>query len=213
MINDLKIENEQNVIFPLFSKIIFATDTKYKNNQLRPILQEIKIKKFKKVSHSAFMSEDIHVLNSKNLKTLKKMLEQKVEIYTNSFLRYKNKFQITTSWFTNVKKEGYSEYHNHSNSMFSGTFYIQANVEQDKIAFENYNNPTWLLEPVENTIYNCRQYNFNVHPGLLILFPSETYHRIQPNLNSEERISLAFNIIPKGFIGSNDNSLNLIKCK
>jgi len=213
MINDVKTLDEQNIIYPLFSKIIFTKDTKYKDTEIKLILQEIKNKKFKKVSHSAFMSEDIYVLESKKLKSLKKMLEQQIEIYANTFLRYKNKFQITTSWFTNAKKDGYSEYHNHSNSMFSGTFYIQANIEQDKIAFENYNNPTWLLEPTENTIYNCRQYNFNVYPGFLILFPSETYHRIQPNLNSEERISLAFNIIPKGFIGSNDSSLNLIKCK
>jgi uncharacterized protein (TIGR02466 family) len=208
-----KKEIEKPLIYPLFSKVVYTLNTLPGEKEIQIILKEVKNKKFKNVSQASSMSEDIHVLDSKNLKSLKQMLEQEIKNYAISFLKYKDNFQITTSWFTNTGKDGYSEFHNHSNAMFSGCFYIKTNPETDKISFSNFNSPTWLLEPEEYNIYNCRQMNFDVYPGLLILFPAEMFHRVKLNVNSEERISLAFNVVPVGKFGHNDSSLNIIKCK
>lgn len=208
-----KKEIEKPLIYPLFSKVVYTLNTLPGEKEIGLILKEYKNKKFEKTSKGSLMSEDIHVLESKNLKSLKKMLEQEIKNYTNSFLNYENDFQITTSWFTNTKKDGYSEFHYHSNAMFSGCFYVKADPKTDKICFSNFNSPTWLLKPKEYNIYNGGEMNFEVYPGFLILFPAEMYHRVKINVNDDERISLAFNVIPVGKFGYKDSTLNIIKCK
>jgi uncharacterized protein (TIGR02466 family) len=207
------MKNDQKIIYPIFSKVVYTSNTKPENKEIINILEEIKIKKFKKVPPASSMSEDVHVLDSKNLKFLKQMLELEIKHYVNGFLKYKNKFKITTSWFTRTEKNGFSNYHNHSNSMFSGCFYIKADPETDKISFVNHSLPTWVLDPEEKNIYNGEKMEFGVCPGFLIMFPSEVFHKILPNINNKERLSLAFNVIPTGNIGYSDSSLNLIKCK
>ena len=208
-----KKEIEKAFIYPLFSKVVYTLNTLLGEKEMELILKESKNKKYENTSKASSMSEDIYVLDSKNLKSLKQILEQQVKNYTVSFLNYKNNFQITTSWFTNTKKDGYSEFHYHPNAMFSGCFYIKTNPKTDKISFSNFNTPTWLLEPKEYNIYNSREMNFEVYPGFLILFPAEMYHRVKINVGSEERISLAFNVIPVEKFGYKDSTLNIIKCK
>jgi uncharacterized protein (TIGR02466 family) len=158
------------------------------------------------------MTLNCHVLENSKLKFLQTKIMFEINNFLLGFMKYKDKFKITTSWFTKTSKNGYSDFHNHSNAMYSGCFYIQAKEETDKIAFSNFKTTTWLLEHTEQNIYNSQKILIPTYPGLLLIFPSEVFHRIEPNVNSELRISMAFNIVPLGEIGYNDCSLT-IKCK
>ena len=52
---------------------------------------------------------------------------------------YDNEFIITTSWFTHTKNDKFGNFHNHSNSMFSGVFYFTD--DNSSIKFQNFNKP------------------------------------------------------------------------
>ena len=202
----------EKVIYPLFSKVVSTADLHLNSSDWDKIKKIVENEKYKNVSQASSMTENCHVLDNPDLKFLEKRLNIEVKAYCNMFLKYKDKFKITTSWFTNTKKGGYSDFHNHSNAMFSAVFYIQSNKETDRIAFSNFKTSTWLLEFTEQNIYNSQKLLIPTYAGLLLLFPAEVFHRIEPNVQSEERISMAFNVVPTGSIGYNDSSLTL-KCK
>lgn len=98
--------------------------------------------------------------------------------YSYDILHYSNKFKITTSWFTKSEKNQSSNYHNHSNSMFSGILYIQTNKSSGNISFQNFNDSRYKLDSFKYNIYNSTEYTFQPQDGLLILFPSEVHHKI-----------------------------------
>ena len=204
-------ENEK-VIYPLFSKVLSKAEVRFNDSNWKAIKKAVKDETYKNVSQATSMTENCHVLDNPNLKFLHKRLTFEIKAHCNMFLQHKDKFKITTSWFTKTKKDGYSDFHNHSNSMFSGVFYIQSNEETDKIAFSDFKTSTWLLEFKEQNIYNSQKLLIPTYPGLLLIFPADVFHRIEPNVQSGERISMAFNVVPTGTIGYNDSSLTL-KCK
>ena len=202
----------EKVIYPLFSKVVSTADLHLNLSQWDKIKKTVESEKYRNVSQASSMTENCHVLDNPDLNFLEKRLNIEIKAYCNMFLKYKDKFKITTSWFTNTKKGGYSDFHNHSNAMYSGVFYIQSNKETDKIAFSNFKQSTWLLEFTEQNIYNSQKLNIPTYPGLLLMFPAEVFHRIETNTQNKDRISLAFNVVPTGSIGYNDSSLTL-KCK
>ena len=55
-------------------------------------------------------------------------------------MKYKNDFEITTSWLTVSKKNEQSTFHNHNNCMYSGVFYLQTDENSGDIVFENFEN-------------------------------------------------------------------------
>jgi len=206
------MQQNERIIYPLFSKVLSKAEVRFNDSQWDIIKKAAKGEPYKNVSQASSMTENCHVLDNPDLKFLHKKLESEIKTHCNLFLQYKDKFKITTSWFTRTKKDGYSDFHNHSNAMFSGVFYIQSNKETDKIAFSDFKTSTWLLEFKEQNIYNSQKLLVSTYPGLLLMFPSHVFHRIEPNSQSKERISMAFNIVPTGTIGYNDSSLTL-KCK
>jgi len=67
---------------------------------------------------------DLEILNKDTLSFLKLKIMDLFNDFNKQILKYDVQFQMTTSWFTHTKKEKYGEYHNHSNSMYSGVFYF-----------------------------------------------------------------------------------------
>ena len=201
------IKMKTNNLLTLFSKVIHISELEINKKEEKIIKKEIDKLEFEPGICS--MTKNINVLNLKNFNFLKDKILKNVNDYTKNILKYKNKFSITTSWITNTKINGSSNAHCHSNSMLSGVFYIECDQNYDKISFQNFNVPTWVIEPEEYNVYNSFKYYINVKKNLLILFPSEVLHKIEKNENKKERISLAFNLLPTGTIGIKDSTLNL----
>jgi len=194
-------------LIPLFSKVVYLSELNINRKEEKIIKKEINKLEFEPGMCS--MTKDMNILNLKNFNFLKNKILEEVHNHTKNILKYKNNFSITTSWITNTKINESSNAHYHSNSMLSGVFYIECDKNSDKISFQNFNVPTWMLEPEEYNVYNSSKYYINVKKNLLILFPSEILHKIEKNENKKERISLAFNLLPIGTIGIKDSKLNL----
>jgi uncharacterized protein (TIGR02466 family) len=122
---------------------------------------------------------------------------------------------ITNSWANILNKGDRIHNHYHSNSLISGAFYVT-----DSSLIEFYN-PT-LDNPLSTTPFfnfernfnekNHRTWNsFTLQPksGTLLIFPSWLYHSV-PETTQNNRISIAFNIFPKGKFGPKASYINLI---
>ena len=65
------------------------------------------------------------------------------------------------------------------------------------------------IESIEYNLYNSEAWRFIPEKHDLIIFPAETYHKIETHLSKENRYSLALNFIPTGKIGIYDSQLEL----
>ena len=50
-------------------------------------------------------------------------------------------------------------------------------------------------------LYNSKEWIYKPQNGLLLLFPSELYHKVKENKSKHLRHSLAFNVMPTGLLG------------
>ena len=100
----------------------------------------------------------------------------------------------------------------HANSFYSGVFYHG----------ETYGDPPdgmlWFKNPIRDQARyefeadreNYVDHDFSIipQPNLLVLFPSQIKHWVYPYNGKEDRVSLAFNIIPKGCYGIGDSYID-----
>ena len=157
-------------------------------------------------THTNDISTNLKVLNKENLLFLKFKIMDLFEDFNKQILKYNAKFQITTSWFTNSEQGKYGQYHNHSNSMFSGVFYFTENPSS--IRFTNFNRCTSFgVIPTEYNVYNSTSWEVKPSKGTILLFPSEIHHYV--NISYNKRKSLAFNIVPIGEYGVSDSKVKI----
>lgn len=114
-------------------------------------------------------------------------------------------FEITQSWL-NFSSPGESHHkHRHANSVVSGVFYFSADPDTDKIHFDNEivgsRDVSISIPPTRYNLYNSRTWWLPVQTGDLVLFPSHLCHFVKPVEGDKQRISLAFNVFPRGNLG------------
>lgn len=150
-------------------------------------------------------SKDYYVLKHKRMAKLREFVEASVNEYAKVIHAPKNDvtFRITQSWFNYTKAGQFHHKHAHPNSFISGVLYMKALRESDKIHF--YNDAYRPIElPTDNwNLYNSKSWWFEVGTGDLMLFPSSLTHSVEP-VQGEERISLAFNTFPVGYVGQEE---------
>ena len=193
----------------LFSKVL-ADDNLNLSDEQYKILEEVyKTSSFKltdKDENANSTSIETNVLNKDRLGFLKEIILNKFKKLNDEVYKYDNKFIITTSWFTHTKNGQFGNFHNHSNSMFSGVFYFTDN--NSSIKFQNFNkNTSFNIIPKEYNVYNSLSWEIKPSKGTILLFPSEVYHYV--NISNKDRKSLAFNIVPVGEYGGRDSKVNV----
>ena len=157
---------------------------------------------------------DTYILNRKEFKNIKKFLTKHCKNYLDKVICPKNNIElyITQSWLNYTETDQYHHKHEHPNSVISGVFYFDSDVENDKILFSKSTN--LQMKPViDNTkfnLWNSETWFFPVKTGQLIMFPSSTIHQVDAKKGKNTRISLAFNTFYKGTIGSNPSLTELI---
>jgi uncharacterized protein (TIGR02466 family) len=133
-----------------------------------------------------------------NLKTI--ILSEVFEYSKQSGLPAQD-FQISNSWALIASEgQGSGGFHYHSNSYISGVFYLTegADIEFYNDSLESLSFKPMISENKET--YNKHHYKISPRKNLLLLFPSNLYHRVLTNTRII-RYSLPFNIIPKGEFG------------
>ena len=206
-------------VLPLFSQPLFTTETKLYNDELNFIETELKKEK---ISHSEInkLSEDPiknkfhtgleNILQKDQYKNLKKVIIDSIKLFNDSYLRYDTNFVIIKSWVASSPFDSSCEIHRHNNSFLSGVIYIKANENSGDIEFENFNHRDILIYPRnDNTLYNVERYWVKPKPGLLLLFPSNMYHRVHKNKSGEDRVSVSFDIMPTYFINKFKNETQI----
>lgn len=150
-------------------------------------------------------SIDQNILENSLFKNLKNEIINSSKNYLNKLEHIYEDLRISTSWATKTFKGQESESHFHSNSYLSGIFYL---TKGSSLTFKNPSATSWgfLLDKKEGpeTFVQIKP-----NPDLLIIFPSFLNHSISLHTEDNTRISIAFNIVPKGVIGTPTTYLNL----
>ena len=151
-----------------------------------------------------YNSKNNYVLDEEPLSTLKEELFLRVEDYFQKIITPKTNVlpYITQSWVNWTKKGEEHHKHAHSNSLFSGVFYIDADEEYDSIKFfKRHTYESLSIEPYEYHLFNSESWTFKVKTGDIILFPSSLGHLVESKIGDNLRTSLSFNTFIRGTIG------------
>lgn len=150
-------------------------------------------------------SNDRYVLRHDTFANLMSFVQASVDEYVKAIYAPKEavSLRVTQSWLNYTKPGEFHHKHAHSNSFISGVLYMKALRESDKIYF--YNDAYRPIDlPTDNwNLYNSKSWWFEVGTGDLMLFPSSLTHSVEP-VQGDERISLAFNTFPVGYVGQED---------
>jgi uncharacterized protein (TIGR02466 family) len=152
-----------------------------------------------------------YILKEKELFNLKSFLELSLNKYFKEICKPSTdvKPYITQSWVNYCKKGEFHHIHTHPNSFISGIFYVQADVNKDKIYFFKDGYKQLLIPTNDFNLYNSTSWWFEVKTGDLILFPSSLTHKVE-TVETDLRISLSFNTFLKGTLGVNNDLSELI---
>jgi hypothetical protein len=109
------------------------------------------------------------------------------------------KIELDNFWINSNNKNDYNLLHNHAECNISGVYYVKTPENSGRIVFQNGD----LTKMNSKNQFYFDDANFYsryfvpVKQYDLILFPSETFHYVEPNRSNNERISVAFNLILK----------------
>ena len=117
--------------------------------------------------------------------------------------------QLASSWgYVTTSNNESDNFHLHQNSYVSGVYYLtngsplifqDPNIKYSYYGF--YNRNINIPDPYQSSV--------PIEKDLLILFPSYLPHSVGVFEDSKPRVSIAFNIIPKGKFGGPTAEINL----
>ena len=160
-------------------------------------------------SSDIYLSKNRKVLN--DLPELKRIFTEKVEYQIKEILEWDTDFQFTKSWATKCNPGGFSQTHEHANSLLSGTYYPFGH-EGFQIMIKSPLPSFWDISTITHPTsskYSAKEITFKTSDNLLIIFPSYLQHKVMPNVSRDIRYSVAFNIFPKGKIARDDTEVTI----
>lgn len=158
-----------------------------------------------KSTRKGFQTKDNLFSNNKNdyeIKNIAEIIKSSVKSYLTIFNKSDDYFikkfpdSVTLKgWSVTLKNSGYQSSHNHPAGWISGVMYIQVpkdlKNDEGKIEFSTHGYDMPIIKS------NISTKLFTPEEGKLLLFPSSIYHRTIPFKSNDDRISIAFDIIPK----------------
>ena len=140
-----------------------------------------------------------HDLNYEDYKFLFDEVTPHIKEFAKQF-NYKPSLGLSNFWININKNRDYNNLHVHTNSVFSGVFYIKTPEKCGNIVFKNpFTYLEFIVDPEkvnEKNKYNRSQCFFKTESKFLVLFPSWLEHCVEPSSSNEDRISLSFNLNP-----------------
>lgn len=159
---------------------------------------------------NGYRSENTHLLDDILLKSLNDKIIEHINKFVIEGLNVKNTvdFKITASWATKHDQNDWCQTHSHNNSLISGIVYIDTTPNSGKVIFTNSNtnlfHPSLDVEFEETNLFNAKSIEFIPEVGTVLMFPSFLRHQVTPNLSFENRYCIAFNLFPRGKLGTLD---------
>lgn len=114
------------------------------------------------------------------------------------------KFEITDMWSNIIKPNEAHKAHTHPNNLLSGVYYVDS--DNINIHFIDPRTQALVIAPkVENYIVeNSQTWFFPSITNRIILFPSWLEHYVPQNNTNKDRISISFNVMLRGLVGSSN---------
>ena len=114
----------------------------------------------------------------------------------------------TLHGWANVNRLGdYHDLHNHPHSYLSGTYYVAVPSGTPEAGRRNDLSPGAIsfydprpqanMNAIRGDAQISPQYTIYPRPGMILMWPSFLHHLVHPNLTSQERISISFNLVLK----------------
>jgi len=151
--------------------------------------------------------DELH--NDTNFKKLFDEIKKKITEYLDILSIDHNQFDIyiQRSWATISQGKESINKHKHMQSHLSFAYYLKKSKEDSKIIFfDEYKHNEFIPSLFESPsikkkeiikkvdIYNADNAAFEVEEGDIVIFPSKTLHGTQPNIENNERISIAADV-------------------
>jgi uncharacterized protein (TIGR02466 family) len=157
------------------------------------------------------VSVDSYVLNNNELKKLKQFCEDSINQYflENYAPKQPLSLKITQSWVNCTSLNQYHHHHFHSNSAFSGVFYIDTIDELDQITFYNPHTSQIKFDVERFNQSNSTNWWLPCHTGSLLMFPSHLAHSVESKEHGGLRVSLSFNTYWVGTLGNSNERTEL----
>tara|TARA_B100002019_G_scaffold274531_1_gene271594 strand:+ start:352 stop:954 length:603 start_codon:yes stop_codon:yes gene_type:complete len=161
----------------------------------------VKNLKYKRTtSGDAWITSDINILKHQSLSDLHDVIKSKIEdfAYGNLGVAKHVKIKIVRSW---VMKHNFNDSalrHYHSNSIFSGIYYLEVFPDSGNVVFEKSEHyPNCFMSTFQPDIETQNQINTRVASiqplnGTLLIFPSQVLHRVEKNNTRNDRYCIAF---------------------
>ena len=157
-----------------------------------------------KDSPQDFISDDQYILN--RFPELKSQILKHINYYASLLPCKTVEHQICSSWAYISKKNNITNnFHKHGNSNLSGVFYLTEGAPitfTEKHRFEQ----SFPFYPGDGE-GKSSDVDIPIKSKQLIIFPSYLDHAIKINKIEGDRISIAFNVVPKGEIGNRTSKL------
>lgn len=159
----------------------------------------------KRISTNAihYFEQSGSFLELPSLKNFKEFLEDSVNHYANNLLKLNTEFFVTLGWINQTHTNCVMGNHNHGNSYFSGTYYLNYNpIVHEPLAFVKElefaaQSPYMGIIPQSYNTFNAPGYRVTeAKEGELIAWPSHLLHGHGPN-KADDRISISMNFLPK----------------
>ncbi len=109
---------------------------------------------------------------------------------------------ITGCWANINPPEARHRAHTHPNNFLSGVYYVKVPRGGHHITFTDPRVQRAVMQPrfKKDTALNATVVNMEIAEGVMILFPSWLQHDVRRNASSEERVTIAFNLMLNDFI-------------
>jgi uncharacterized protein (TIGR02466 family) len=127
-----------------------------------------------------------------------------VKDYAQSFFGIISTEFLDLNVWINANVGGFQHPHNHGNSLFSATYYIQLDPSiHSGLEFHNPRSPSSLFKPYidfigdRETEYTKHKHGLAVTQGDLLIWPSELMHGYDQQQVNVPRISMSMNFLPE----------------
>jgi hypothetical protein len=206
---------EESTVDLLFSTPVYRTTLDIDEDKLNDLCNSLDKNYEFHVKPDGALTVNQNILLEPEFFEIKQKIEQHLNFYLFDVLKIED-FPIchTCSW-VNVFKSGQScAMHQHSNSLFSGVFYLKSSEKTEgQLQFHKHwgyntlNTETIQMQHYEWNILNSKLWQYQPKSGDLFIFPSHLNHAVSEC--KSDRYSLAFNYFVEGNLGTSTNKLRI----
>ena len=185
-----------------FPTIIYAQDTKLDNQILSNeiITWSKKDEGVKKTNVNGWHSKT----NMHQLPQFKSLVDQLFLVVKDFWKEeHLDREPVLGNMWANINYPGgYNKPHIHSNSLFSGVYFVKTDETSGKLICTDPRPGAQIIMPIrknELPQHLWHQCYLAPIPGRIIMFPSWLWHSVEPNESNDVRISVSFNFLQRGF--------------